>query len=149
MRFWDTSAIVPLAVEERGSDLVRAWLPEDAEVAIWGMTPLECASAIERRVREGAVPRQQRQPLLGWFQRFSSAASEVTDVMSVRIRAVQLVARHALRAADAAQLGAALLVAESDPSSLTIVCLDRGLADAAAREGFAVLTWPEDAPVRR
>lgn len=149
MRFWDTSAIVPLVLEERGSALVRTWLPEDPEVAIWGMTLLELGSALERRVREGAVPRQQRQKLLAWFQRFAGAASEVTDVMAVRMQALQLVARHPLRAADAAQLAAALLVAEGDPSSITVVSLDDALAEAADREGFTVLTWPEDAPARR
>jgi hypothetical protein len=51
-------------------------------------------------------------------------------------------ARHALRAADAAQLGAALVVADPDPSSLLMVVLDQRLADAAAREGLRVLTWP-------
>jgi hypothetical protein len=48
-----------------------------------------------------------------------------------------------LRTADAAQLGAALVVAEEDPRILPFACLDRRLADAAAREGFDVLTWPE------
>ena len=49
-------------------------------------------------------------------------------------------ARHRLRAADAAQLGAALLVTEEDPSSLTFVCLDEQLALTADREGLRVLS---------
>jgi hypothetical protein len=53
-------------------------------------------------------------------------------------------ARHALRAADSLQLGAALVASEGDPTSLEFVCLDRNLADAAEREGFVVKTWPEE-----
>jgi len=58
------------------------------------------------------------------------------------MRALPLLARHPLRAADAAQLGAALLVADPDPASLVMVVLDRRLAAAAEREGLVVLTWP-------
>ncbi|MFZ1888102.1 MAG: hypothetical protein WAU33_08715 [Candidatus Binataceae bacterium] len=46
---------------------------------------------------------------------------------------------HPLRAADALQLGAAIVAAEEEPMSLEFVTLDRKLADAAAKEGFRVL----------
>jgi predicted nucleic acid-binding protein len=46
---------------------------------------------------------------------------------------------HPLRAADALQLGAAIVAAEGDPSSLELVTLDHRLAEAAQREGFPVL----------
>jgi predicted nucleic acid-binding protein len=45
---------------------------------------------------------------------------------------------HILRAADALQLAAAVVVAEGLPSSLDIVTLDERLAAAARREGFTV-----------
>jgi hypothetical protein len=64
---------------------------------------------------------------------------EVEDLAAVRSRAMALLSRHPLRAAEAAQLGAALLAAEADPSSMTFVCLDEPLALAAEREGFRVL----------
>jgi hypothetical protein len=65
------------------------------------------------------------------------------DLAAVRSRASAVLARHALRATDAAQLGAALLVADPEPSSLCMVVLDRRLAMAAEREGLGVLTWPD------
>ena len=46
---------------------------------------------------------------------------------------------HPLRAADALQLGAALVVAENRTAPLTFVTFDRRLAEAAEREGFEVL----------
>ena len=73
------------------------------------------------------------------FDRLAAAWDEVSDLIAVRARALGLLARHDLRAADAAQLGAALLAAEDDPASLEFVCLDQRLADAADREGLRVL----------
>jgi hypothetical protein len=80
---------------------------------------------------------------LARIERITRDAHEVVDLAAVRARAVPLLARHALRAADAAQLGAALLVADDEPASLSMVVLDRRLADAAEREGLSVLSWPE------
>jgi len=143
VRFWDASAIVPLVVEEAGTSLARAWLRDDAEVVIWGLTRLELASAIERRTRERLLKASARTAALRRLARLAAGAHEVTDLAAVRVRALSLLARHPLRAADAAQLGAALVVAEQDPGALTFVALDRRLAEAAGREGLDVLTWPE------
>ncbi len=71
----------------------------------------------------------------------TNVATEVIDLEAVRVRAAAILARHALRPADAAQLGAALLVAEGGLRHIPFVSLDRRLADAASREGFEVLTW--------
>ena len=46
---------------------------------------------------------------------------------------------HPLRAADALQIGAALVVAGSDPPTLEFVTLDDQQAQAAEREGLQVL----------
>lgn len=143
MRFWDASALVPLIVEEPGSLVCRAWIRDDPEIVLWGLTWLEVASAVERRVREGRVPKALRSAALARIKRIVGDAHEIGDLPAVRTRALSLVARHTLRAADAAQLGAALLVADPDPASLTMVVLDHGLAEAAEREGLGVLTWPE------
>ncbi len=142
MRYWDTSAIVPLVIDEPGSALARAWLAEDSELVIWGLTAVELTAAVERRAQEGHVGPADRRTLLHRFGQLCASANEVSDLLAVRSRATSVLARHALRAADAAQLGAALVVAEGDPTSLTMVCLDRPLADAAEREGLHILTWP-------
>lgn len=145
MRFWDASALVPLVVREPATDTVRGWLRDDPDISVWGMTWLELAAAIERRVREGRIDLAARQSILKRVARIAADAHEVSDIAAVRSRAIPLVARHPLRAADAAQLGAALLIADPAPSSLTIAVLDRRLAEAAEREGLNVLTW-RDAP---
>ena len=140
MRFWDTSAVLPLIIEEDLSEKVRGWLDHDSEVALWGLTRVELASAIERRVREGRVDPRQRAAALRRAADFADGAHEVTDLLVVRAKSIALLARHALRAADAAQLGAALVLAEPDPASVTMVVLDQRLADAALREGLEVVS---------
>ncbi len=143
MRFWDSSALVPLLIEEPGTALATQWLRRDPEVAVWGLTRLELSAAIERRTRQGRVSAPLRRTALDRLERLTASAREVVDLLAVRQLAVRLLSRHPLRAADAAQLAAALLVAEDDPSSLAMACFDRPLAEAAEREGLRVLTWPE------
>jgi hypothetical protein len=46
---------------------------------------------------------------------------------------------HPLRAADAFQLAAAMVLAGDQPSQVTIVTFDQNLALCAQREGFVTL----------
>lgn len=144
VRFWDASALMPLVVEEAGSPLALSWIGEDANVCVWALTRLELASAVERRAREGRLSAAKRRAALRRVERLTADAHEVVDLPLVRSRALAVLSRHPLRAADAAQLGAALVLADPDPSSLEMVVLDRRLAEAADREGLRVLTWPDE-----
>ena len=139
MRFWDTSALLPLVVAERETARAERWLREDARVVVWTLTRVELLSALARRRRQepGAARRLQtaRRELLATWERWS----EVTAVDVVRRHAERLVESHPLRAANALQIGAALTAAEDDPAGLDFVTLDRQQALAAEREGFRVL----------
>jgi hypothetical protein len=64
---------------------------------------------------------------------------EISPSELVRRTARRLLRLHPLRAADALQLAAANVAGENDPSTLELVTVDGRLADAARREGFAVL----------
>ena len=139
MRFWDTSALVPLVVAEPESARVQRWLREDSEVVVWAFSRVEICSALARRRRaEPNAARKlataRRDVLTAWDQ-----WTEVTAVDVVRRHAERLVETHPLRAADALQLAAALVAAEGLPETLTFVTFDRHQAEAAEREGFAVL----------
>lgn len=139
MRFWDTSALIPLLVAERGTGRAERWLREDPEVVVWTLTRVELLSALaRRRRREPAAARRlsaARREILDAWERWS----EVTAVEVVRRHAERLVESHPLRAADALQIGAALVVAEDAPHALPFLTLDRNQAVAAEREGFHVL----------
>lgn len=143
MRYWDTSALAPAVLAEKGSDLVDEWLTADDRICTWALTRVELLSAVERRAREGVLTASGRREAIQVVTAITAAATEVLDVEAVRVRAASLLARHSLRAADAMQLGAALVVADGGLGGIPFVCLDRRLAGAAVREGFEVFTWKE------
>ena len=139
MTYWDSSALVPLVVDEPSTGRMRELLSEDTDVTTWIWTRTEVISAIERRVREGQIPPLERRSVLDRLDELASGWDEITEILAVRSRANALLARHALRAADAGQLGAALQVQERTGQGLAFVTRDRRLALAAEREGFRVL----------
>ena len=139
MRYWDASALVPLVVAEPASEAVRKLIAEDGQIVTWAWTRTEIVSAIERRTREGLISRPQRRELIEQFAVFADKWDEVTEILAVRARANALLARHPLRAADAGQLGAALLVQEQLGAPLSFVCLDSRLASAAELESLRVI----------
>ena len=143
MRFWDSSALVPLLVIESESRAMRRLLDFDGAVAAWWGTPVECASALARRRRAGKVSRAGEEWALAVLERLVSDWSQVAPSESVRVQAAHLVTMHAISAADAFQLAAATVWADGRPRGSTLVTLDRRLAEAARLEGFTVL--PEDA----
>lgn len=139
MRYWDASALVPLFLVEPESRRVREWLSEDDGIVTWVWTRTEVLSAVERRSREGVFSRSERRLVLGRFNTHAARWDEVSDVLAVRSRAELLLARHSLRAADAGQLGAALLIRDQFGGALPFVCLDERLAAAAELEGLRVI----------
>ena len=69
VRYWDSSALVPLVVVEPASSLARAWLADDERIITWVWTRIEIVSAIERRTREGSLSRRQRREAREPFRR--------------------------------------------------------------------------------
>ena len=139
MRYWDSSALIPLVIAEPASEHARTWLSGGGRIVTWAWSRTEITSAIERRAREGALSRAQRREALQRFDVFAESWDEVTELLAVRARANALLARHPLRAADAGQLGAALLIQEQLAGALTFVCLDQRLSIAAERESLRVI----------
>ena len=139
MKYWDSSALVPLMIEEAATAERRALLDADPGIATWWGSSVECASALHRLDREhGLGPTQMLRPF-GQLRKLAGAWREVAPSERLRRRAVRLLGVHPLRAADALQLAAALRAAEEDPALLEFVCGDARLAEAARREGFTVV----------
>lgn len=139
MRFWDSSAIVPLLVAESSSVAVIAEYERDPELVVWWATEVECVSALARLEREGALDEPSMAFALERLDALVQAWQEVQPIVRIRQMAVRLLRLHGLRGADALQLGAALAVAEDQPASLQVVTLDDRLGQAAEREGFRVV----------
>jgi predicted nucleic acid-binding protein len=139
MRFWDASAIVPLLIEERSSQALRALLTDDPLMVVWWATPTECASALARLDREGLLDAQSVRSAQKRLSQLVANWQEVDPHDEVRETAARFVRVHPLRAADALQLAAAFVAAGRRPSSLEMVLLDERLAAAAQQEGFSVV----------
>jgi hypothetical protein len=140
MRFWDTSALIPLLADEPTRERLLEMLEEDGEVLAWWGTPVEIASALARREREGLLTADQVMAALEATRALAESWHEIVPSDAVRRTAERLLRTHPLRAADALQLASALVAADHDPASLEMVCLDERLRLAARREGFSVLT---------
>jgi uncharacterized protein len=138
MRFWDSSALVALFVAQQATAAVRELLASDPQVLAWTLSDVEIRSALARMERQGALELSRSRDVALRVERFWESVHVVTLIDVVKARAKRLLGVHALKAADALQLGAALAAASDDPSGLELVCLDERLCDAARREGFSV-----------
>ncbi len=138
MKYWDSSAIVSLLIEEASTLNLRALREKDPEQTVWCLTPVEIASALAGRVREG-LPTDQQEAVRSASGMLTERWREIGSFELVRSRALRLLNTHSLRAADALQLAAALVACDERPEALPFVCLDDHLRDAARREGFPVL----------
>lgn len=140
MRYWDTSAIVPLLLEDTQSPRMTGLLKEDAVIITWWGTEVECVSAIARLEREEKLNHRSATTALQRLQELNSAWNEIQAGDLLRQTAKRLLRVHPLRAADALQLAAALVAAELNSASLEVVSLDQRLTNAAEREGFTVIS---------
>ncbi len=139
MKFWDSSAIIPLCLKESSSETIRRLAKSDEDIVVWWATRVECLSALARRRREGVLPINAELKARAILDALALEWSEVLPGEWVRQRAERILMVHSLRAADSFQLAAALIWAEENPQGLDLVCLDQNLREAAFKEGFAVL----------
>jgi predicted nucleic acid-binding protein len=137
MRYWDASALVPLCVSEASTGTVRPLVA--GGIVTWSVSLVEVAAAIERRSREGALAEVEATSARTALGDLAAAWTEIEALLPVRERALRAVTLHALRTADAMQLGAALLAVGDRPRGHEFVCLDGRLREAARREGFRPL----------
>ena len=139
MRFWDSSAILPLLVQEPASATVSSLLREDPAMVVWWGTRVECVAALARLERDGSLAPGDLARALADLRDLQVAWSEIEPGEILRENAERLLRVHPLRTADALQLAAAVLAAQHRPATLPFVSLDLRLNAAAGREGFPVI----------
>jgi len=139
VRFWDSSAIIPLCLKEQTSETVKRLIKADEDIVVWWATKVECLSALSRRRREGALDNGSELKAKAILSALSGEWSEVQPGELVRQRAERLLAIHPLRSADAFQLAAALIWAQENPQGLEMVCFAQNLREAGHKEGFTLL----------
>lgn len=143
MRYWDSSALLPLVVQERTTAAVQSLLAADRDVLTWWGSRVEAASALGRLGRENALEGGALEAAFTRLDALARTWDEVLPTEPVREQAIRVLRVHPLRAADALQLAAAVVGAEHQPRSLAVVTLDDRLRQAASREGFEVLPRDE------
>ena len=139
MKYWDSSALVPLCVDEVSSSRILRLYRADPVMITWWGSEIECASAFARLEREGAMDAADASAALERLKALRAAWHEVQPSASLRDTSIRLLRVHPLRAADAVQLSSAVIASDSAPATLDLVTLDERLASAARREGFSVI----------
>jgi len=136
MKFWDSSALVPLFATEARTRAVQSLYARDLEVVVWWGTLVECASAIARLERDGELSAADAAESFSRLDALAPSWMQIEPSDEIRESARRLLRVHPLRAADALQLAAALVAAERRPPTLAFVTCDDRLREAAGKEGF-------------
>jgi uncharacterized protein len=144
VNFWDSSAIIPLCLDEPMSGWARAVHEGDPDMAAWWATPVECRSSFARLERDSVPAAVGVRGAVESLEDLSQAWLEILPSDRVRDTAMRLLAVHPLRVADSLQLAAALIWSGHSPRGRGFACLDRRLRKAAFLEGFSV--QPADMP---
>jgi predicted nucleic acid-binding protein len=128
-----------LLIAENASARAREIQSEDPAVVTWWGTFIECVSAFVRLHREGQLTSAELSRSITRVRRDVMTWIEVGPSDDVREQAVRLLRVHALRAADAVQLAAAIVASDFQPGTLEFFTLDRNQRAAADKEGFRVI----------
>lgn len=136
MRYWDSSAIVPLLIAENLSNAAAECLRADPGIITWWATPVECVSALARREREGNLAGASVTQAIKRLTMLRDRWAEVEPSQEVREVSMRLLRMHPLRAADALQLASALVIRGNADEALQFVGCDERLLLAAEKEGL-------------
>jgi uncharacterized protein len=139
VKFWDASAIVPLLVAEPTTRRLQGLAARDPDMLVWWGSAVECGSALARLERAAALDVKGIALASNRLTQLANGWHEIEPSEIVRESAMRFLRVHLLRGADALQLAAAFIAAEHRPASLQVVTLDERLADAARKEGFALV----------
>lgn len=139
--FLDTSALVKLYVQEPGTDRLLPLVSDRPEnrFAVLTIAVVEIRSAIRRRQRAGDIDTEVAADILRNAQshletRFIRQAVNETVIDA----ALEMIDRYTLRAYDAVQLAGCLVLSAIAAESVTFVCSDHRLLEAARSEQLKV-----------
>jgi predicted nucleic acid-binding protein len=138
MIFFDSSALLPLFLNEEHSAQIQEIVQDDPFLVVWWGSTIECFSAFARLRRERIIAVKEEQEIRGQLLDVRRLWTEIQPGNDLKALAHQLLLVHALAAADSMQLAAALMWADKLPSGHQFVSLHARLKDAARKEGFLV-----------
>lgn len=135
MKFWDTSALIPLIFVEEHSRAMRHLMFSDANIVVSFVTGVELASAVSRRLRDYPDRQRDAAEFAGMLEQ---SWTEIDPAVETLALAQRLAFVRGLRAGDAIQLACAISALDGR-GRMPFVTLDQNLAAAARAEGFPIL----------
>src|SRR5438132_12281927 len=102
--FWDTSAIIPLCVDQRPTARSFQIAREFRKAVVWWATPVESYSALARLLRDAEIDPNEMANGIRRLNVLETVWQEVLPLDSVRMIARSLLGQYPLRAANALQL---------------------------------------------
>ena len=136
--FWDSSAIVPLCLDEPSTAPGRV-LAAQFGLVVWWAAAVEVRSAVARLVRMRQISSRGQVQAILLLEKLRNEWREIRPMDQVRERAEQLLDRFPLHAADALQLAAAWIWCQGHPRSRRFISGDVQLLDAAGKLGFTAI----------
>jgi len=136
--FWDSSALVPLCVQQIPSPLAKS-LSERYNMVVWWAAPVEIRGAFTRLIRMGQLTSNQNVGAQVRLQGLRSKWLEISPYPALRDRAESLLDRFPLKAADSLQLAAAILWSSGKPRGRVFLSGDMQLLQAAEALGFLAI----------
>ncbi len=136
--FWDASGLVLLCVQQPSTHAARRLAARFTRIAAWWGSPIEIRSAIVRLRRDEEIGATDCSHACARLEVLRRHWAEVAPTEEIRDLARQVLDMHAVRAADALQLAAALVWCSGRPRGRPFVCFDGRLSQAAAAAGFEV-----------
>ena len=136
--YLDTSAVVPLLIEEVATARVETWFSNhDAQpklISLWVMA--ETSAALSMKVRTGALKSDDRRQVIAAFDALAAGSFETVPITDEHFHQARNLALKAvgLRAGDALHLAIAA------SHNATVLTLDLGMAKAARDLGLPVET---------
>ena len=137
--YFDTSAIIPLLIDEPLSGLADTVWRQAAWVATARLSYVEARSGLARACRTGRISADELSEAVGSLEKLHRQIHHVEITADLVAKAGDLAEDMALRAYDAIQLAAALSLEIRD---LVVVTGDRQLVTAAQTLGLASISDP-------
>ena len=137
--YFDTSAIVPLLLDEPLSDLAYRLWRRASWIATARISYVEARSGLARACRMGRISPGELKEAVEGLEVLNRQFHHVEITPDLVTRAADLAEEMALRAYDAIQLAAALSL---DIDDVVVVTGDRQLAAAAQTLGLASISDP-------
>ena len=132
--YFDTSALIPLVIEEpTSSGAARLWNSATRVASVRLMYP-EGRATLAQALRIGRLSSRQLQSAVVELESLDRQLDHIEFTAPLAARAGQLAEDHALRVHDAVHLAAVEMIADGD---LVVVSGDQGLRSAAHALGLA------------